>query len=87
LALYQSLSIQLQPKHKRYKSNTTSHKYSFLIDSGDINVVSGICSAPVLCYKQSTWRYVVAQLVEALQYKSEGSELDSWWCHWNFSLT
>jgi hypothetical protein len=25
--------------------------------------------------------------VEALRYKSEGCEIDSRWCHWNFSLT
>jgi hypothetical protein len=29
----------------------------------------------------------VAQLVEALRYKPEGSWLDSRRCHWNFSLT
>jgi len=29
----------------------------------------------------------VAQLVEALRYKSEGRDLDSRWCQWNFSLT
>ena len=29
----------------------------------------------------------VAQLVEALRYKSEGRGFDSRWCHWNFSLT
>ena len=29
----------------------------------------------------------VAQLVEALRYKSEGHGFDSRWCHWNFSLT
>ena len=29
----------------------------------------------------------VAQLVEALRYKSEGRGFDSQWCHWNFSLT
>jgi hypothetical protein len=29
----------------------------------------------------------VAQLVEALRYKPEGSWFDSRWCHWNFSLT
>ena len=32
-------------------------------------------------------RYAVAQLVEALRYKSEGCKFDSRWCHWNFSLT
>ena len=31
--------------------------------------------------------YAVAQLVEALRYKSEGRGLDSRWCHCNFSLT
>jgi hypothetical protein len=30
---------------------------------------------------------LVAQLVEALRYKSEGRGFDSQWCHWNFSLT
>jgi len=29
----------------------------------------------------------VAQLVEALRYKSEGRGFDSRWCQWNFSLT
>ena len=32
-------------------------------------------------------RYAVAQLIEALRYKSEGRGFDSRWCHWNFSLT
>jgi len=31
--------------------------------------------------------FAVAQLVEALRYKSEGRWFDSWWCQWNFSLT
>ena len=30
---------------------------------------------------------LVAQLVEALRYKPEGSGFDSRWCHWNFPLT
>jgi len=30
---------------------------------------------------------LVAQLVEALRYKSEGREFGSQWCDWNFSLT
>jgi hypothetical protein len=30
---------------------------------------------------------LVAQLVQALRYKSEGRGFDSRWCHWNFSLT
>ena len=28
----------------------------------------------------------MAQLVEALRYKSEGLGFDPRWCHWNFSL-
>jgi hypothetical protein len=31
--------------------------------------------------------HAVAQLVEAMRYKSEGRGFDSRWCHWNFSLT
>jgi hypothetical protein len=31
--------------------------------------------------------HAIAQLVEALRYKSEGRGFDSQWCHWNFSLT
>ena len=30
------------------------------------------------------WGHAVAQLVEALRYKSEGRGFDSRWCHWNF---
>jgi hypothetical protein len=32
-------------------------------------------------------RHAVAQLVEALRYKSEGRGFGSRWCHWNFLLT
>jgi hypothetical protein len=28
--------------------------------------------------------HAIAQLVEALHYKSEGRGFDSQWCHWNF---
>jgi hypothetical protein len=31
--------------------------------------------------------HTVAQLVEALRYKSERRGFDSGWCDWNFSLT
>jgi len=34
-----------------------------------------------------TGGHAVAQLVEALRYKSEGHGFDSRWCQWNFSLT
>jgi hypothetical protein len=32
-------------------------------------------------------KHAVAQLVEALRYKPEGSGFDSRWCHCNFALT
>jgi hypothetical protein len=31
--------------------------------------------------------YAVAQLVEALRYKTEGRGFDPRWSHWEFSLT
>jgi hypothetical protein len=37
--------------------------------------------------KQPYRGHAVEQLVDALRYKPEGRELDSRWCHWNFSLT
>jgi hypothetical protein len=40
-----------------------------------------------LCTVQVKAGHTVAQLVEALRYKSEGHGFDSLWCHWNFSLT
>jgi hypothetical protein len=33
------------------------------------------------------WEHAVAQLAEALRYKSEGRSFDSRWCHWSFPLT
>ena len=33
------------------------------------------------------WGHAVAQMVEALRYKPEGSGFDSRWCHRQFSLT
>jgi len=38
------------------------------------------------CAGISVRRHAVAQLVEALRYKSEGREFHSRWCQWNFSL-
>jgi len=29
----------------------------------------------------------VVHLLEALCCRLKGREFDSWWCHWNFSLT
>jgi hypothetical protein len=42
-------------------------------------------NSKVMCIGWGT--LLVAQLVEALRYKSEGRGFDSRWCHWNFSLT
>jgi len=44
---------------------------------------------PYICGHTTELRgtLLVAQLVEALRYKSEGREFDSRWCHWYFSLT
>jgi hypothetical protein len=36
---------------------------------------------------RGAWWHVVAQLFEALRYKSEGRGFDSRLCHWNFLLT
>jgi hypothetical protein len=33
------------------------------------------------------WGHAVALLAGAVRYKAEGRELDSQWCHLNFSLT
>jgi hypothetical protein len=33
------------------------------------------------------WGHAVAQMAEALRYKSEGGGFDFRCCHWNFSLT
>jgi hypothetical protein len=40
------------------------------------------CGAP-----DGAQEHAVAQLVEALRYKSEGRGFDSRWCRWNYSLT
>ena len=43
-----------------------------------------------LCFEKKSpsilMGHAVAQLVEALRYKSEGRGFDSRWCHWNFSF-
>jgi hypothetical protein len=33
------------------------------------------------------WVACDGAVVEALSYKPEDREIDSQWCHWNFSLT
>jgi hypothetical protein len=48
----------------------------------NVMVVSTILLYVIVC----EWGQAVAQLVEALRYKSEGCGFDSRWCHWNFSL-
>jgi hypothetical protein len=41
----------------------------------------------ILADVNGKWGHAVAQLVEALHYKSEDRGFDSRWCQWNFSLT
>ena len=61
-----------------------------LLDPEEINqILLKIDTSPDLSI---SWSYhprghAVAQLVEALRYKSEDRGFDSRWCHWNFSLT
>ena len=62
-------------------------------------LTNGLNSTSLLDYKFNlTYQFIavdvrkggtllVAQLVEALCYKSEGRGSDSRWCRWNFSLT
>jgi hypothetical protein len=45
------------------------------------------CSPTIFVCIVIAWDNAVAQLVEALRYKSEGRGFESRWCHWNFSLT
>ena len=53
-----------------------------------VGSANGKCTELVL-QRLEVWEggTAVAQLVEALRYKSEGRGFDSRWCHWNFSLT
>jgi hypothetical protein len=48
--------------------------------SGHISVAQEIQQVSVTGYSM-LWRYAVAQLVEALSYKSEGREFNSRWSH------
>jgi hypothetical protein len=41
----------------------------------------------ILIFSYNFGGYAVAQLVEALRYKPEGREFDSWWGRRGFSLT
>ena len=47
----------------------------------------GCGSARARVYVYIYWGYAVAQLVEALRYKTERHGFDTRWCHLNFSLT
>jgi hypothetical protein len=38
-------------------------------------------------YQHIRGTLLVAQLLEALRYRSEGRGFDSRWCHWNFLWT
>jgi hypothetical protein len=54
-------------------------------------VAPNSCGSSLWGFSVSTFWFIeghmVAQLVESLRYKPEGSRFDSRWCHWNFSLT
>jgi len=52
-----------------------------------ISFLSVSFSAYFLFLFTSRGTLLVAQLLEALRYKSEGRGFDSRWCHWNFLLT
>jgi hypothetical protein len=54
---------------------------------GGLSAVEGLYIIEFNCGTFFTWGHALAQLVEALRYKSEGRGFDSRWYHWNFSLT
>jgi hypothetical protein len=57
-------------------------------DSGEYTLCSGrITTLFEITWDNNPMRHAVAQLAEALRYKSEGHGFNSWWCHWIFSLT
>jgi hypothetical protein len=69
------------------RSQTSSAEF----DNAKFYVSAEACR-PLMCADRfligtSLLRNAVAQLDEALRYKSEGRGFDSLWCQWNFSLT
>jgi hypothetical protein len=58
-----------------------------------VNILLCLLHSTSLCIMLNCVNYcshmghVVAQLVEAMRYKSEGHVFNSRWFHWNFSLT
>jgi len=71
MAQENSINYKILFNDTTYTTHTIRHTYSSHNKSGIRN----------------EWGHAVAQLVEALCYKSEGRGFDSRWCHWNFSLT
>jgi hypothetical protein len=51
---------------------------------GNAHIVTFLVNSMYYCFLVG---HAVAQLVEALRYKSEGRRFDSRWCQLNFSLT
>ena len=49
--------------------------------------IGGLINKQINVIYSNCMGYAVAQLVDALRYKSEGGGFDSRWFHWNFSLT
>ena len=62
-----------------YKLNCRSISENF---NNSIQILIKLIYTPIF---EVRWQ-AVAQLVEVLRYKSEGSGFDSRWCHWNFFI-
>ena len=69
----------------------TNNNYGVMIsDDSPLSPVSRnsrVRTGSIYIYIYIYMGYAVAQLVEALRYKSEGRGFDSRWCHWDFSFT
>ena len=83
--LHQAAMIRKQI-YTEEDNNADLHTWIFLPS----NIISGESKVAVEINMKATLfvrGHAVAQLVEALRYKSQGRGFDSLWCHWNFSST
>ena len=76
---------------KKGTTCVTSHDQTFFDTNYYETPVNNATNKLRQCKQMTTlpltkWQ-AVAELVEALRYKTEGRVFDSRWCHWNFSLT
>jgi len=79
-----------QQKRGAFYKLSRIYKHSGHSDKADIHGnLSNCCPSSILFWsRHNCYRgHAVAQLVEALRYKSEGRGFDSRCCHWNFSFT